>query len=113
MPYNNCGHCQYKTVRSVSDTQPCVSCPNNPERSGSIHRVPAGVAPCGLSESEVYVIRGLAKNGLRISRTAEALHYHWNSVNYNVRRVKAKTGLDPTDFYDMQKLLDLVGDDER
>ena len=32
------------------------------------------------------------------------MNYHRNYIYYHVKRVQNKTGLDPYDFFDMQKL---------
>lgn len=61
-----------------------------------------------LTQSELDVIHSLAQNGLNKAKTAKELHYHWNSVDYIVKRIKFKTGLNPTDFYNMIKLVELA-----
>lgn len=54
------------------------------------------------------IIRGMCNNGLNVSATARALHYHKNTMFYNLRKIKKLTGLDPRDFYDAQKLLEMI-----
>lgn len=61
-----------------------------------------------LTDSEKKVIVGLAQNGLNRNRAAHELHYHFNSISYIVGRIRAKTGLDPLNFFDMIKLVEIV-----
>lgn len=61
-----------------------------------------------LSEAEINTIRSLARNGLKLQRTAAELNYSRNSILYHVIRIKEKTGLDARNFYDMTRLLNLI-----
>lgn len=66
-----------------------------------------------LDELDIEIIRGLADNNMNISKTAIALHLHWNTAAYRIKRVKRKTNIDPLTFYGLCKLLMLVGQMER
>ena len=61
-----------------------------------------------ISKVDQEIIMELAKNGLKVSKTASALFMHQNTVWYHIGKIKQNTGLDATDFYDMCKLLRLV-----
>lgn len=64
-----------------------------------------------LTSTEIQTIYSLAKNRLRLSKVSDITHYHRNSVMYHIGRIKMKTGLNPLDFYDMVKLIELIGGD--
>lgn len=51
------------------------------------------------------VIKALASSGLRVSKAAEKLNFHVNTVRYHVEKIREETGKDPLDFYDMCELL--------
>ena len=65
-----------------------------------------------LSQTDIDIIRSLAKNGLNRSSASRELHYANQTVAYHVDRIKEVTGMDPRDFYDMIKLLKMVGEGE-
>lgn len=62
-----------------------------------------------LTDSEILTILALSRNGLSKGRVAKERYYSWNSVNSQTKAIKEKTGLDPCDYYDMGKLLELIG----
>lgn len=67
-----------------------------------------------LTEKEKLIIFSLAQNGLKRKRVAKELFHHPNAITYHVERIRMKTGLNPMDFYDMIKLVELakLGDDD-
>ncbi|MBO5715055.1 MAG: helix-turn-helix domain-containing protein [Clostridia bacterium] len=66
-----------------------------------------------ISKAEVEIIFTLAECGLNPSRAARKLNIHRNTVIYHIGEIEDFTGLNPLDFYDLQKLLERVkADDE-
>jgi hypothetical protein len=61
-----------------------------------------------ISKVDQEIIMALAKNGMKVSKTAKELFMHQNTVWYHIGKIKQNTGLDATDFYDMCKLLRLI-----
>ena len=61
-----------------------------------------------MSEQEAKIIFALARNQLSISRAANDLTYHRNTIFYHVKKIRKKTGLDPLDFYDMVNLIPMA-----
>ena len=57
-----------------------------------------------MTKQESRIIIALANNKLSALRAAKSLNYHRNTILYHVRNVRKETGLDPYDFFDMQKL---------
>lgn len=58
-----------------------------------------------MTETQAKVIVSLAKNRLRVSRAADDMTYHHQTVQYHVGKIREQTGRDPLDFYDMCQLL--------
>ena len=61
-----------------------------------------------LTIADKKIILGYAKNDMVVSRTASDLCYHRNAIEYHLTRVKREIGLDPHNFYDLIKLVDIV-----
>lgn len=57
-----------------------------------------------MTKQESEIIIELAHRQLSAYRAAKALNYHRNTIYYHVSKIKRETGLDPYDFFDMQKL---------
>ena len=63
-----------------------------------------------MDERDVKIILALADNNMNESETARVLFMHRNTVIYHLGKVKRLTGLDPMNFYDLCKLVQLVGE---
>ena len=74
-----------------------------------------GVRHYPLNDMDFRVILTLAKNNMRATETAHELGKHRNGILYRVEKIKRITGLDPTVFYDLCKLVEMakkeIGDD--
>ena len=57
-----------------------------------------------MTKQQARIIIALAHNGLSRKATAESLSYHPNTIFYHITKIKKETGLDATDFFDMQTL---------
>ena len=57
-----------------------------------------------MTTQESKIIIELAKHGLSVAQAAKSLNYHRNTIYYHVRKIRKDTGLDPYDFFDMQRL---------
>ena len=58
-----------------------------------------------MTKHEARVIVAIANHKLSGREAARSLNYHHNTVYYHVVKIRKATGLDPYDFFDMQKLL--------
>jgi sugar diacid utilization regulator len=63
-----------------------------------------------MDEVDVKIILALADNKMNVSKVSRVLFYHRNAVEYRIKHIKRITGLDPTDFHGLCKLVDMVGD---
>lgn len=57
-----------------------------------------------MTKQQSKIIIALATHKLSALRAAKSLNYHRNTILYHVRNIRKETGLDPYDFFDMQKL---------
>lgn len=56
---------------------------------------------CGfLSDQDLALLRAYYERNLSIQETAEALHIHKNTLQYRLKRIQEKSGLDPKKFRD-------------
>ena len=63
-----------------------------------------------LDDKKREIIQSLAENSLCVTLVAKKLYIHRNTALYHLNQIKKKTGLDPLNFYDLIKLLELVKD---
>ena len=61
-----------------------------------------------MTERDKEIIIALADCNMNESEVARRLYLHRNGVVYHLNSVKKKTGLDPTNFYDLVKLGGIV-----
>lgn len=61
-----------------------------------------------MTDLDAEVILALADNGLNITQAANSIYRHRNTVVYHVNAIKRETSLNPTDFWDMQKLVPMA-----
>ena len=59
-----------------------------------------------LRQAETIV--SLAKNNMNARATARTMFVHHQTVIYNIKMIRRNTGLNPLDFYDLQKLLPMA-----
>lgn len=53
-----------------------------------------------LSEQDISMLNKYYENAMSLNETAKELFIHKNTLQYKLRKVKEKNGLDPRDFYD-------------
>lgn len=61
-----------------------------------------------MTKHEAKVIVALANNKLSGREAARSLNYHHNTIYYHCCKIRKQYGLDPSDFFDMQKLLPMA-----
>lgn len=72
-----------------------------------------GVRHYPLNEMDYRVILTLAKHSMRATETAYELGKHRNGVLYRIGKIKRITGLDPMNFYDLCKLVEMAKKENR
>ena len=58
-----------------------------------------------LKENEIETVLDFAKYDMCVSMTSRETFFHRQTIEYRLKRVKEKTGLDPHKFYDLMKLV--------
>lgn len=61
-----------------------------------------------LTETQARIVLALAENGMNVQAAAAAAHYSRSTVEYHLHRIQERTGLNPRDFYDLQKLVKMA-----
>lgn len=61
-----------------------------------------------LDDRDDAIILALADNNMRVTETSYALNIHRNTVMYRLEKIKQLTRLDPLNFYDLHKLVEIV-----
>ena len=61
-------------------------------------------------DKDKQIILALADNGMKWKVDARAIDIHPNTVSYRLGRIYDNTGLDPLNFYDLHKLVQMVKD---
>ena len=61
-----------------------------------------------LSDKNKALILALAECDMNEAKVGRLMHYRRNTVAYHYKRIFAETGLNPSKFYDLVKLVELV-----
>lgn len=61
-----------------------------------------------LNDRQKELILKLAECNMRVTETARATYQHRNNACYHIAQIKKKVGLDPLNFYDLCKLVEIV-----
>jgi DNA-binding CsgD family transcriptional regulator len=62
-----------------------------------------------LTDTQKEIIRVFAESGMNRTEAARRLFRHYNTVYYQLIRIKEKTELNPWDFFDLHELLRMAG----
>lgn len=66
--------------------------------------------PC-LTYQQEEIIRQMAKNDMKVERVVAETGHCRNTVVYRIVKIEKETGLNARKFYDLVKLLRMIGDD--
>lgn len=61
-----------------------------------------------LTHTDIEILLAMADYNLNETAVSRAKFMHRNTVVYHINKVKSITGLDPTKFYDLCKLIQMV-----
>ena len=65
-----------------------------------------------LKRNELETLMDFAKYDMSVSKTAKETFFHRHTIDYRLNKVKEKTGLDPYKFYDLVKLMRMLGEED-
>lgn len=60
-----------------------------------------------MTEQQIKIIKALADCNMNVQQTAKSINYHRNTIIYHLQKIKNETGLNPMNFYDLVKLINL------
>ena len=63
-----------------------------------------------MDDIEKAVIMEMAKCAMNCNMAAEQMYRSRSGVQYYIKKIKLETGLDCRRFYELIKLLDMIGD---
>jgi sugar diacid utilization regulator len=61
-----------------------------------------------LTETQARIILTLAANNINVSATAKATYYGRSTLEFHLHQIRERTGLNPKNFYDLQKLVHMA-----
>lgn len=61
-----------------------------------------------MSGIEKEIVLAFAKNNMSKTKTATELYRHRNTVIYHLEKIQKSFGLDPQNFYDLIKLVEIA-----
>jgi len=62
-----------------------------------------------LGRADREILIAFAKGRMRVRQASLLSHYTPITINNHLQRIKAKTGVDPMDFYGLAELVNLCG----
>lgn len=66
-----------------------------------------------ITRVDVDILFAYANGNLSVSEAARTARYDRKTISYHLDRVHMATGLDPRNFWDLSKLMKLLGVEER
>ena len=76
--------------------------------TGVISAQPESVNTARLTETQARIVLALADNEMRVYTAAIAAHYSRTNVDYHLRQIRKLTGLNPKNFYDLYRLVQIA-----
>jgi sugar diacid utilization regulator len=61
-----------------------------------------------LTPRQARIVLAMAESDMRYSKAAVILHFHKNTIDYHITKIRENTGLDPKCFYDLCKLVEMA-----
>lgn len=61
-----------------------------------------------MNSKEAKVVLALAESGMNPTRASKIIYFHRNTIRYHMGKIKKKTGLDPSNFYDLVELVKMA-----
>ena len=61
-----------------------------------------------MEDRDKKLLKAYAENDMNMIKTSNVVYLHYNSIRYRFRLIQQETGLDPRNFYDLEKLLAMI-----
>lgn len=66
-----------------------------------------------LTPVDKSILIAYAENMMRLNKTGRVLNFSNNNVSYHLTRIRTDTGLDPRNFYDLIRFVDIINKERR
>lgn len=61
-----------------------------------------------MEDRDKKLLKAYAAHNMNVRETGGAVYLHYNSICYRFRLIQRETGLNPRNFYDLEKLLAMI-----
>lgn len=61
-----------------------------------------------MEDRDKKLLKTYAENNMNVRKTGSVVYLHYNSIRYRFRLIQRETGLNPRNFYDLEKLLAMI-----
>ena len=61
-----------------------------------------------MEDRDKKLLKTYAENNMSMKKTGGAVYLHYNSIRSRFRLIQRETGLNPRNFYDLEKLLAMI-----
>ncbi len=65
-----------------------------------------------MEDRDKKLLKAYATHNMNVRETGGAVYLHYNSIRYRFRLIQRETGLNPRNFYDLEKLLAMISTQE-
>lgn len=61
-----------------------------------------------MEDRDKNLLKAYAENDMNMIKTSNVVYLHYNSIRYRFQLIQRETGLNPRNFYDLEKLLSMI-----
>lgn len=61
-----------------------------------------------MEDRDKKLLKAYAAHNMNVRETGDAVYLHYNSIRYRFQLIQRETGLNPRNFYDLEKLLAMI-----
>lgn len=61
-----------------------------------------------MEDRDKKLLKAYAAHNMNVRETGGSVYLHYNSIRYRFRLIQRETGLNPRNFYDLEKLLAMI-----
>lgn len=65
-----------------------------------------------MEDRDKKLLKAYAENDMNMIKTSNVVYLHYNSIRYRFQLIQRETGLNPRNFYDLEKLLAMIDKQE-
>lgn len=61
-----------------------------------------------MEDRDKKLLKAYAAHNMNVRETGNVVYLHYSSIRYRFRLIQRETGLNPRNFYDLEKLLAMI-----